>query len=270
MILTDYGRMGVYEKYNRELKSNNMTQKEAVIEIIKTFGGVATLNQIYQGVFKYEDCKWNTKTPFASIRCILQRSPKEIYKIKPGLYGLIASKKQHEDNGIVEQTDNNENSEIVKAFNHTYYQGLLLEIGRLHEFETFVPVQDKNKIFPGGSSLGEMSTLERIPSFTFDKFVQRSSTIDVIWFNKSFLPNSFFEVEHSTDIQNSLLKYYDLRDFAARMVIVADSKRRPEFDKKLGFSAFASIKDRVKFLSYESLDKQYNQEIQKRKFEFIL
>lgn len=247
-----------------------MTQKEAVIETINKFGGVATLNQIYQGIFQYTDCKWNTKTPFASIRCIVQRAPKEIYKIKPGLYGLVSHKKQHENNGIIVQTENNKDSEIVRTFNHTYYQGVLLDIGRLHQLDTFVPAQDKNKIFPGGKSLGNMSTLEQIPSFTFDNIVQRSSTIDVIWFNKSHLPDSFFEVEHSTDIQNSLLKYFDLKDFSARMVIVADSKRHAEYNKKLGYEAFAAIKDRVKFLSYESLDKQYNQEIMKQKFEFIL
>ena len=80
----------------------------------------------------------------------------------------------------------------------------------------------------------------------------------------------FFEVEHSTDIQNSLLKYNDLRDFSARMVIVADAKRLIEYQKKLGYSAFTAIKDRVKFLSYDSLDKQYNQEIQKQQFDFLL
>lgn len=247
-----------------------MTQKEAVIETMNMFGGVATLNQIYQKIFQYKDCKWNTKTPFASIRCIVQRTPKEIYKIKPGLYGLVSQKKQLENNGIIAQTEENKNSEIVQTFNHTYYQGLLLDLGRLHHLDTFVPVQDKNKIFPGGKSLGEMSTLEHIPSFTFDDIVQRSSTIDVIWFNDHLLPNSFFEVEHSTDIQNSLLKYFDLRDFSARMVIVADSKRQAEYNKKIGFSAFAAIKDRVHFLSYDSLDKQYNQEIMKQNFEFVL
>lgn len=247
-----------------------MTQKEAVIETIKMFGGVATLNQIYQNIFLYSDCKWNTQTPFASIRCILQRAPNEIYKIKPGLYGLISYKKHLENNGIITQTEENMNSEIVRTFNHTYYQGLLLDIGRFHQLDTFVPAQDKNKKFPGGISLGEMSTLCNIPAFTFEEIVQRSSTIDVIWFNERHLPNSFFEVEHSTDIQNSLLKYYDLRDFSARMVIVADSKRQAEYNKKLGFSAFTAIKDRVRFLSYESLDKQYNQEIQKQKFEFVL
>lgn len=205
-----------------------------------------------------------------SIRCILQRTPKQIYKIKPGLYGLLSHKTQLENNGIVVQTDQNHDSEIVNNFNHTYYQGLLLEIGKMHQLDTFVPAQDKNKKFLEGESLGAMCTISVIPAFTYEDLVQRSSTIDVIWFNERHLPDSFFEVEHSTDIQNSLLKYNDLRDFAARMVIVADAKRLSEYNKKLGYSAFSLIRDRVKFLSYDTLDKQYNQEIQKQQFEFIL
>lgn len=246
------------------------TQTEAVVETIRQLGGVASIMQINQNIFKMTDAVWNTKTPFASIRCILQRTPKQIYKIKPGLYGLLSHKLQLENNGIVVQTDKNRDSDIVNTFNHTYYQGLLLEIGKMHQLDTFVPAQDKNKKFLEGDSLGHMSTIDQIPTFTYEELVQRSSTIDVIWFNERHLPDSFFEVEHSTDIQNSLLKYYDLRDFSARMVIVADAKRLPEYNKKLGYSAFAAIKERVKFLSYDSLDKQYNQELQKTQFDFVL
>jgi hypothetical protein len=71
------------------------------------------------------------------------------------------------------------------------------------------------------------------------------------------MPNSFFEVEFSTDIQNSLLKFNDLQDFAAQMVIVADSNRRAEFAAKLSYSAFTDIRHRVKFLDFVALVKRY-------------
>lgn len=247
-----------------------MTQTEAVIETIRQLGGVASIMQINQNIFKMTDAVWNTKTPYASIRCILQRTPNQIYKIRPGLYGLLSHKQLLENNGIIVQTEKNKDSEIVNTFNHTYYQGLLLEIGKMRLLDTFVPAQDKNKKFLEGDFLGHMSTLDVIPSFTYEDIVQRSSTIDVIWFNERHLPDSFFEVEHSTDIQNSLLKYYDLRDFSARMVIVADAKRLPEYNKKLGYDAFTAIKNKVKFLSYDSLDKQYAQELQKAQLDFVL
>lgn len=69
-----------------------MKQYEAVIETLKRLGGIATLGQLNQEVFKIRDCEWNTKTPFASIRRIVQER-KEIYKIKPGLWALTSCQK---------------------------------------------------------------------------------------------------------------------------------------------------------------------------------
>ncbi len=247
-----------------------MTQAQAVIETIEKLGGIATLNQINQHIFEVEDCVWKTKTPFASIRRIVQLT-KGIYKIKPGLYALETHRKYLEQNGIIIQTEKNRDSIEVKTFNHSYYQGLLLEIGRMRKLNTFVPNQDKNKKFLT-TPLKEIRTLQTIPHFSYDKFVDRSATIDVIWFNSNYMPHSFYEIEHTTDIQNSLLKFIDLQDFHSRMVIVADEMRHSDFTNKMSYAAFASLRQnkRVDFLSYESLDKQYEQEVQKQQMEFIL
>ena len=43
-----------------------MKQYEAVIQTIEKLGGIATLQQLNQEVFKIRECKWNTKTPFAT------------------------------------------------------------------------------------------------------------------------------------------------------------------------------------------------------------
>ena len=91
-----------------------------------------------------------------------------------------------------------------------------------------------------------------------------------MWFNQRKMPNSFFEVEHSTDIQNSLLKFYDLQDFHARMIIVAQGSRRREFEQKLQYSAFDEIKGRVGFLEYNTLVKQYEYEILKSNQPFFV
>ena len=247
-----------------------MTQAKAVIETIDRLGGIATLNQINQHIFEIEDCVWKTKTPFASIRRIVQQTD-GIYKIKPGLYALETHRKQLEQDGIMVQTEKNKESEEVKSFNHSYYQGLLLEIGRMRHLDTFVPNQDKNKKFIK-TPLGEIRTLQAIPQYSYSDLVERSSTIDVIWFNDHKMPHSFYEIEHTTDIQNSLLKFNDLKDFSARMVIVADEKRYAEFDSKMNYAAFYALREhkRVAFLSYDSLDKQYQQELQKQNMEFIL
>ncbi|MBF4806909.1 MAG: hypothetical protein HXM47_10010 [Pseudoleptotrichia goodfellowii] len=250
-----------------------MTQREAVILTIEKLGGIATLGQLYQEVLKIKECKWETKTPLASIRKIVQEykvseTKKEIYKIKPGLYSLVKLRKINESKGIFEETEKNKNSEEMKIFNHSYYQGLLLKLGKLKNFDTFCPNQDKNKKFIDEISLNNLRTLSHIPKFSYPELVKRSSTIDVIWFSHDFMelkmPNSFFEIEHSTDIQNSLLKFNDLQNFYTRMIIVADRLREKEFKTKIKYKAFQDLSknNRIQFLSYDELARQYEKTIE--------
>ena len=135
---------------------------------------------------------------------------------------------------------------------------------------------DKNRKFIN-RKLCDLSSLKKIPEFSYPEIIKRSSTIDVIWFdnrlfddNEIKLPHSFFEVEHSTDIQNSLLKYNDLQNFYTEMFIVADEVRKQEFEKKISYSAFRELKEnnRVKFLSYDRLVELY--EITKKNLQGII
>jgi hypothetical protein len=248
-----------------------MKQYEAVILALENLGGVATLGQLNQEVFKLKDCEWKTKTPFASVRRIVQ-TDKNIYKIKPGLYGLKRLETEIENRGIFVETEKNKNSDEIQEFNHSYYEGLLLIVGQLKNLSTFITDKDKNKKFIDGKKLREMSTLSELPAFSYKNLVNRSSTVDVIWFNDRQMPHSFFEVEHSTNIQDSLVKFNDLQDFYSRMIIVADNKRKEEYLNKIKYSSFKDLtkNDRVSFLNYEALNKQYESLIEQQSFEFIL
>lgn len=157
---------------------------------------------------------------------------------------------------------NHESRDIVKVneLNHSYYQGLVTTIGNLKGFQTFLPNQDKNKRFVN-KSLKEISTIKQLPPFSYPGLIERSSTVDVIWFNQRKMPDSFFEIEYSTDIQSSLLKFFDLQDFNAHMFIIADKVRESEFKQKVELKAFIPIKERIKFLDYDNLVKQYELEI---------
>lgn len=64
-----------------------MKQHEAVIIALEKLGGTATLKDLNTETMKIKDCEWNTKTPSANIRRIVNKSEK-IVKIKPGLYSL--------------------------------------------------------------------------------------------------------------------------------------------------------------------------------------
>ncbi len=229
-----------------------MKQREAVVETLEQLWWVATLWQINHHIFTIKECSWATLTPFASIRRIVQKTPKEIYKIKPWLYWLVKYKKINEDKWIIEISEKNKNSKDIQELNHYYYQWLLVEIGNLEKYETYVPNQDQNRLFLN-QKLKELISIQEMYKFWYDELMRRARTIDVIWFNDRKMPNHFFEVEHSTDIQNSLWKFSDLQDYNAHFTIVAHEIRKKEYSVKKEQTWFKSIKERVKFLTYEEL-----------------
>ncbi|WP_281529542.1 hypothetical protein [Campylobacter hominis] len=195
---------------------NSFKQKDFVLKAFEKIGPMATLGELYD---KTDISKWGTKTPFATIRRILQTNS-EFFKIQPGLCGLSSQK-----NEILKKICIKNTTKIVdNKFTHTYYQGLITEIGIL-------------------------------------KFAK---TVDVIWFNDRKMPNSFFEVEHTTDFKNSINKFFELQDFKANFYVVTKKERKKEFENIVNSSIYLPIKKLLKFAVYESIVKQF--EFQKRKF----
>lgn len=225
-----------------------ISQTEQVIAAMEKEGGFATLKRLNEIV---DFSTWRTHTPEASVRRIVQNSD-QIFKIRPGLWALEKYRKD-----VLQFFDlkiGDPQSEEI--FSHGYYQGLLVEIGKINHKTTYVPAQDKNRLFIG-KKLAEISDTTDIPSFTYDNILRKAKTIDVIWFNERKMPSDFYEVEHTTDIKNSLSKFYELQDFSAKFFIVAAASRKNEFDDKLNASIFSSIKDRVTFLDYDKVTKRY-------------
>lgn len=225
-----------------------MKQHEAVIKVMEQNGGFSTLGFLNQEVLKVPGVEWKTKTPFASIRRIVQDG-RYFFKIKPGLWALLS----HKDNLPQELLSINElpkQEQIV--FNHSYFQGLLVEIGNLKGYKTSIPPQDKNKKYLN-KALGDLSQIKEPYEFSYSNLVKRAKTVDVTWFNERRMPNSFFEIEYSTNIQNSLLKFFDFQDFSSKFFIVADEVRHREFDSKIRSPIFSPIIERVRFLNYDKV-----------------
>ncbi len=210
-------------------------------------GGYATLGELYRTATKIPGPRWGTKTPFASIRRIVQTHRNLFFRVRPGLWALTSEKKQ-----VLEKLALAGKDARPEEFNHSYYQGLLLEIGNLKKFGTFVPHQDKNKSFMT-HRLSEIATLKDFPTFTHQSLLNRAKTVDVSWFNERELPYVFFEVEHSTDFRNSLQKFAAFRDFRIKFRIVAAEKRRREFEGRLAEHIFTPVRAETEFVSYEKL-----------------
>ena len=138
-----------------------MKQYEAVIKVMQENGGYATLGFLNQNVLKVEDCEWKTRTPFASIRRIVQ-DDSFFFKIRPGLWALKTYKDKLPPDILPVKDQPKAKQE---EYSHTYYQGLLVERGNFKEYKTFVPSQDKNKIYLG-KKLSEIVTVFDIYRFS--------------------------------------------------------------------------------------------------------
>lgn len=242
---------GLKAKLTLNFKKKVMNQREQVIEVMKENGGYATLGYLNKNV---DVGNWATKTPFASIRRIVQNE-KYFFKIKPGLWAL-KSYKEIIFKRFEIQSGNKEND---NRFTHTYYQGLITEIGNMRGYRTYVPNQDKNKMYLD-KPLCSITSLQNIYNFSYNEIIDRAKTVDTIWFNERKLPNAFFEIENSTNFQNSLSKFYDLQDYNAKFYVIAPISRRREYENILNRNLFKQIRNiiRLEFMNYDDISELHS------------
>jgi len=219
-----------------------MTQKDQVVAALEQHGGYATFSELNRFV---DTSSWGTNTAAASIRRIVQQDSKLFYRIMPGQWGLVSMRKKIEMQGATAKSD---------EYTHGYYQGLLVDIGNVQNFKTYVPPQDKNRRYQH-AKLADVITLPQIYDFAVPRIMRRAKTVDTIWFNSREMPEAFFEVEHTTDIQNSLDKFYELQDFSAKFRIVSALQNRARYDDLMACSRYESIRKTVMFYDYEKLVK---------------
>ena len=227
---------------------DKQTQAAQVMDAMRKEGGYATLRRLNEIV---DFSTWATKAPEATVRRIVQQE-KGIFKIQPGLWAL--EEMRDEVLSKIDLKIGDKKSE--ELFTHGYYQGILVEIGKYEHRKTYIPAQDKNRKYME-HPLYEITDTTELPQFTYDKLLRKAKTVDVIWFNEREMPTAFYEVEHTTDIKNSLSKFYELQDFHAGFFIVADKQRETEFRDKLHVSMFQSIENRVTFLDYKRVVKRF-------------
>lgn len=233
-----------------------MGQRDDVVRAMRENGGYATFSTLNHCV---DFSAWGTKTPEASVRRIVQQAPDTFFKIQPGLWALEECRanvlKKLDLNAP--STENAPNDEKVAAFTHAYYQGLLVELGNWNHFQTYVPPQDKNKKFLE-KPLCEICTIPQLKPFSFEPIVRFAKTVDVIWLNERDMPSALFEVEHTTDIEHSMVKFHELQDFNSRFFIVADQNRKRQFDDIYSRSIFSKMRNKIQFLSYEELSNRHS------------
>jgi hypothetical protein len=241
-----------------------MKQYEAVIKVMAENDGFATFQYLNQKAPKVPGSEWKTKTPFASIRRIVQDS-RFFFKIKPGLWALNTHKDKLPKSVYDLIKESKQPLEKETKYTHYYYQGMIAEIGELNNYQVYVPAQDRNKPYLG-KTLKDVAALEELPLFTYERIVKTIKSIDVIWMNERGFPEAVYEVEHSTDFKNSLSKFHELLDFHTRMIMVSDELRRNQFKSVMELTVFKNLRGRVEFRDYETLADYHSNPFSKKSF----
>lgn len=234
-----------------------MTYSEAIEQVIINNGYFAPLKLIYKEIWNYKDkSEIIGKTPNMTIQERVQRD-KRFTRIGLGVYALT----EYMDK--LPKPEKPKTKKAEKERKHATIQGMLLEIGNHQRDIVDTYTNDKKWIFDN-KTLGSLATLQKVPLFTFNHIIEESVTfLDVIWFNERHFPQVIFEVEHSTDFRDAFIKFMELQDFQTRFYCVSDNNRRDKFEREKGKSAFSAIQGRVKFLTYEEVQNDYEKAVKR-------
>jgi len=138
----------------------------------------------------------------------------------------------------------------LESLTHTKVQGLLVELGNMLGYDTYVA--DPSKEY-GNTTLGGVVSLREVPTFTYPEVIEVAKDIDVIWFREKY-PEFCFEVEHTTNIRDGLLRLYQISPLRGiAFFIIGPSDIHVKFEKEVSRSPFKIIRDRYKFKSYKEL-----------------
>lgn len=224
------------------------TWKDVVVDALQQLGGEASLKEI-TAIAEQDPKALNNRAVREKVRQVVRA-----YKIfetgdqGSGVYRLIS------------ETTTEIKQQVTTKSVTDEIQGRLLYIGRVNDYETFAPADDRAKRkFSGHSlehfvSVRDLTAHPRLKSSEI-KIIER---IDVLWlkeFDGELIPRFAFEVENSTKVLTGLNRLNTIpRLFPTRLFIVGkDEGQKRRFDEHLNGSTFKAHADRFDFKSFNEV-----------------
>ena len=144
--------------------------------------------------------------------------------------------------------------ETLKIETHEDAEYFMLKLGEMLGYITYT-CDKKSK--SNNVELGEAAMLKDLPAFAGERDMGFARYIDVIWFNEDENPLYCIEVEHTTNVVNSLTKLHQLGHFRVNFFVIASEDKRSKFETEMGKAPYRSEKDRYHFISYDELISLY-------------
>jgi hypothetical protein len=231
-----------------------LTWREVVARALKEMGGFGHLREIYNKVEGHRKCEANSRW-----KCTIRRVLRENGVFVPvpphgsGLYRLKFDpfqSAQYADRSCPADID------------HGEAQGMLLKLGQLYGYETYVAARDRSSRVFEGSPLGSYATVSSLRESLGGMTYRRIAEIDVMWLAEDFhglYPKYAFEVEHSTGIAAGLDRLLKIPDrCCTRLHIVAPTESdKLHFRDLLQQAPYRPFAGRFRFCSYDNLGRLY-------------
>jgi hypothetical protein len=231
---------------------NNLTWKDVVREALSRLGGEGHLSDINEIVEGHPKTMTNP-TWRATIRRVVRQ-----YRIFEALGGGRYKLRELD----VPEAGPESFTEDAEA-DHGKAQGMLVVLGNIYGYETFVSRRDQNTRVFRGNPLNEYITVVECPTIASGPNQRKIREIDVIWFgedDEGLYPIYAFEVEMTTGVKAGLDRLLKIpeRINTSLYVIGPSEQERHLFDAFTNQSPFRRFKERLNFKLYGELEELYN------------
>ncbi len=238
------------------MRQEQLTWKDVVADALRELGGQAHLSEINKKLKSHPKTATNP-TWRDTIRRVVRQ-----YKIfqpvppeRSGVYRLLEIAQAQPESQNLDPS----NVEI----SHGIAQGMLVTLGSIYGYETFVPTHDQTTRDFQGTKLMDLVSLKNCDDIFQGPNLSKIREIDAMWFGEDdygLFPVYAFEVEHTTKVKSGLDRLLKIpKRYAVRLFVVGPGEEeRNLFDRFVNQTPFRSHRDRFIFRLYSQLESIYN------------
>ncbi len=238
------------------MKEEKFTWKDVVRNALLELGGqghLSEINKIVGGNPKTKTKIANNPTWQATIRRVV-RQYKIFGPLGEGVYKLL-----EEVPVKAEPQEFTEEPEI----DHGIAQGMLVTLGEIYGYETYVPPHDQTIRNFQGKELRDFVSVSDCTDIFRGPNLAKIREIDILWFAEDdygLFPVYAFEVEETTRVKSGLDRLLKIpRRFPTLFFIIGPSiKEKDLFSQYINQTPFRGFKDKFLFRLYKELEELYN------------
>lgn len=232
-----------------------LTWKDIVKDALLKLGGQGHLSEINEIVSGHPKTITNP-TWQDTIRRVVRQY--KIFKPVPpersGIYKVIEEEKvKPEAQQFTKEPD----------IDHGIAQGMLVSLGKIYGYETYVPPTDQTIREFQNKPLGDFVTVSDCTAIFKGPNLSKIREIDILWFDEDdygLFPVYAFEIEATTRVKSGLDRMLKIpKRFLTKFYIVGPSgKEEKLFNQYINQTPFREYKDRFLFRFYNDLKELYD------------